>query len=53
MLSSHLKQGSDYKNIPKHEYKIGFFCSKIQAAASSTLLSYLNKIIHILLLIPE
>lgn len=53
MLSSHLKQGADYKNIPKHEYKIGFFCSKIQAAASSTLLSYLNKIIHILLLIPE
>jgi hypothetical protein len=53
MLSSHLKQGSEHKNIPKNEYKVGFFCSKIQAAASSTLLSYLNKIIHILLLIPE
>lgn len=41
------------KHIPKNEYKVGYFCSKIQAAASSTLLSYLNKIIHILLQIPE
>lgn len=52
MLSSHLRQGPEFRHIPKNEYKIGFFCSKIQAAASSTLLSYLNKIIHILLLIP-
>ncbi len=41
------------KNIPKREYKVGYFCSKIQVAASSTLLSYLNKMIHILLLIPD
>jgi hypothetical protein len=53
MLSSNLKQPAKMKNIPKNEYKVGYFCSKIQAAASSTLLSYLNKIIHILLLIPE
>jgi len=49
MLSSHLKQESTMNHIPKNEYKVGYFCSKIQAAASSTLMSYLNKIIHILL----
>ena len=53
MLCSHLQQTEIMKNIPKNEYKVGYFCSKAQVAASSTLLSYLNKMIHILLLIPE
>ena len=53
MLCSHLEQTEGMKNIPKNEYKVGYFCSKAQVAASSTLLSYLNKMIHILLLIPE
>ena len=38
MLCSHLEQTGDMKNIPKKEYKVGYFCSKIQVAASSTLL---------------
>jgi predicted DNA-binding ArsR family transcriptional regulator len=53
MISSHLDQTEEMKNIPKKEYKVGYFCSKIQVAASSTLLSYLNKMIHILLMIPD
>jgi hypothetical protein len=53
MIISHIEQSDEMKNIPKKEYKVGYFCSKIQVAASSTLLSYLNKMIHILLLIPE
>ena len=53
MISSHLEQSEATKNIPKKEYKVGYFCSKIQVAASSTLLEYLNKMIHLLLMIPE
>lgn len=53
MISSHLDQTEEMKNIPRKEYKVGYFCSKIQVAASSTLLSYLNKMIHILLMIPD
>ena len=53
MISSHLEQSKDMKNIPQKEYKVGYFCSKIQVAASATMLEYLNRMIHILLMIPE
>ena len=48
-----MKRNKDKINIPKHEYVVGEFSSKLEDAASSSLLSYLNQIIHILLLIPK
>lgn len=48
-----MKRNKDKINIPKHEYVVGEFSSKLEDAASSSLLSYLNQIIHILLLIPR
>ena len=53
MLSFYLRQDLSNYNIPRNEFKIGYFCSKIQASASSTLLSYLNKMIDTLLRLPE
>jgi hypothetical protein len=40
-------------NIPKFEYLVGEFSSKLEDTASSSLLSYLNKLIHVLLSIPK
>jgi hypothetical protein len=48
-----MKRNKDKINIPKHEFLVGEFSSKLEDAASSSLLSYLNQIIHILLLIPN
>jgi hypothetical protein len=53
LLGSNIKQSADMQNIPKYEYMVGYFSSKVQSAASSALVSYLNKIIHILLEIPS
>lgn len=52
-LAMTMKRNKDKINIPKHEYVVGEFSSKLEDAASSSLLSYLNQIIHILLLIPR
>jgi len=48
-----MKRNKDKVNIPKHEFMVGEFSSKLEDAASSSLLSYLNQIIHILLLVPR
>ena len=40
-------------HIPKNQYIVGEFCSKLESAASTYLVNYLNKIMHVLLLIPE
>ncbi len=48
-----MKRNKNTVNIPKHEYMVGDFSSKLEDAASSSLLSYLNQIIHILLLVPK
>lgn len=52
MLSNNIKQPSRLLNLPRFEYSVGYFCSKVQSAASSAQIAYLNKIIHILLSIP-
>lgn len=41
------------RNIPKYEYIVGRFCSKLESAASTYMVNYLNKIIHALLVIPH
>ena len=40
-------------NIPKLEYLVGKFSAKLESAARTYLVSYLNKIIQALLAIPE
>lgn len=52
-LAMTLKRDKERINIPRHEYMVGELSSKLEDAASSSLLSYLNKIIHTLLLIPH
>jgi hypothetical protein len=48
-----IKRNKHRLNIPKYEYLVGEFSSKLEDAASSSLLSYLNQLIHILLEIPK
>lgn len=40
-------------NIPKFEYVVGKFCNKVESAASTYLVDYLNKIIQCLREIPN